>query len=93
MLIPRLCGRQDRRLALPKIFAISNTEQLAELLGMTPGKLNHVVHGVDKQYHIESRPKADGSERKLGVPSKSLKQLQREILDIILSKVPLLPCV
>jgi len=80
-------------MALPKLFAVSDTVQLAKLLGMTPGKLNHVVHGVNKQYRIESRPKADGSERKLAVPSKSLKQLQRHILDVVLSKVPLLPCV
>lgn len=80
-------------MALPRLFAISNTAQLAELLGMSPGQLNHVVSGIDKQYHIESRRKPDDSIRKLGVPSKRLKELQRKILDVIVIKIPLLPCV
>ena len=76
-----------------KLFSISNTVQLAELLGMSPGKLNHIASGVEKQYHTQSHRKPDGTKRTLAVPSEPLKQLQRKILDIILSKIPLLPCV
>ncbi len=76
-----------------KLFAISNTAELAELLGVSVGKLNHMASGVEKQYHTESRRKPDGTKRMLGVPSEPLKKLQRKVLDMILCKVPVLPCV
>jgi retron-type reverse transcriptase len=73
--------------------AVSNTAQVASLLEMTPGKINHLLSRLDKQYRPRSRKKRDGTERTLLVPSEALKQLQRNIYDHILSKVPLLPCV
>jgi RNA-directed DNA polymerase len=76
-----------------KLFTVSNTAQVASLLETPPGKINHLLSRLDKQYHPRSRKKRDGTERTLFVPSEALKQLQRKIYDQILSKVPLLPCV
>jgi RNA-directed DNA polymerase len=76
-----------------RLFSISNTKQLAALLKMSPGEINHIVSRLDKEYFRRPRKKPDGSERMLFVPSEKLKLLQRKIYDNILSKVPLLPCV
>ena len=76
-----------------KLFSVSNTAQVASLLETTPGKINHLLSRLEKQYRPRSRKKRDGTERTLLVPSDALKQLQRKIYDHILSKVPLLPCV
>jgi RNA-directed DNA polymerase len=76
-----------------RLFAISNTAQVAALLKVSPGEINHLVSRLDKQYLHRSRKKPDGTKRTLFVPSDQLKLLQRKIYDHILSKVPLLPCV
>jgi hypothetical protein len=76
-----------------RLFSISNTGQLAALLKMSPGEINHIVSRLDQEYFRRPRKKPDGSERILFVPSEKLKLLQRKIYDNILSKVPLLPCV
>jgi RNA-directed DNA polymerase len=76
-----------------KLFSISNTEQLAMLLKVSPGEINHIVSRLDKEYFRRPRKKPDGSQRILFVPSDRLKLLQRKIYDHVLSRVPLLPCV
>ena len=76
-----------------KLFTVSDTAQVASLLETTPGKINHLLSRLDKQYRPRSRKKRDGTERTLLVPSDALKQVQRKIYDHILSKVSLLPCV
>ncbi|MGA2335889.1 MAG: reverse transcriptase family protein [Terriglobales bacterium] len=76
-----------------KLFSISNTAQLATLLKVSPGEINHLVSRLDRQYLRRPRRKLDGTKRILFVPSDPLKLLQRKIYDHILSKVPLLPCV
>jgi RNA-directed DNA polymerase len=76
-----------------KLFSVSNTAQLATLLKVSPGEINHIVSRLGKHYLRRSRKKPDGTKRILFVPSDTLKLLQRKIYDHILSKVPLLPCV
>lgn len=76
-----------------KLFAISNTVELAKLLKVSPGEVNHIASRLDKQYLRRPRRKPDGTKRILFVPSDPLKLLQRKIYDHILSKVPLLSCV
>jgi RNA-directed DNA polymerase len=74
-------------------FAASSTEDVAKLLHVSPGDINHLVSRLSKQYVERTRRKADGSKRKLLVPSEALKLLQRKIAASILNKVPLLSCV
>jgi RNA-directed DNA polymerase len=76
-----------------KLFSASSTEDVAKLLHVTPGDINHLMSRLPKQYVRRSRPKPDGSRRKLLVPSDSLMVLQRKIADNILAKAPLLRCV
>src|SRR5262249_55450888 len=76
-----------------RVFSASSTEEVAELLHITAGEINHLVSRLPKQYLRRSRRKPDGTRRKLLVPSESLKLLQRKINDVILSRAPLLPCV
>lgn len=76
-----------------KFFAVSNTAEVAKLLKVSTGEVNHIVSRLEKQYLRRPRRKPDGTKRILFVPSDPLKLLQRKIYDHILSKVPLLPCV
>lgn len=76
-----------------KPFSISTTSELAHLLKVAPGELNHLVSRLDKQYFPRQRKKSDGTKRILYVPSEPLKLLQRKLYDHILSEVRLLPCV
>ena len=76
-----------------RLFAISNTAQVAVLLKVSPGEINHLLSRLDKQYFRRPRRKPDGTKRILFVPSDPLKLLQRKIYDHILSRVPLLSCV
>lgn len=75
------------------LFSASSTEDVAKLLHVSPGDINHLVSRLSKQYVERTRRKPDGSKRKLSVPSETLKLLQRKIAASILNKVPLLPCV
>lgn len=75
------------------LFPASSTEDVAKLLHVSPGDINHLLSKLAKQYVERTRRKADGSKRKLLVPSESLKLIQRKIAANILNKVPLLPCV
>jgi RNA-directed DNA polymerase len=76
-----------------KLFTISNTAQVAKLLKISPGEINHLLSRLDRNYIHRQRKKPDGTQRTLFVPSGPLKLLQRKIYDHILSKVPMLPCV
>ena len=76
----------------PKLFSISTTAEVATLLSVSAGEINHLVSRLDKQYFKRPRKKRDGTNRVLFVPSEKLKLLQRKIYDHVLSKVPLLPC-
>jgi RNA-directed DNA polymerase len=75
------------------LFSGSSTEDVAKLLHVSPGDINHLLSRLSKQYVERTRRKADGSKRKLLVPSESLKLIQRKIAANILNRVPLLPCV
>jgi RNA-directed DNA polymerase len=75
------------------LFSASSTEDVAKLLHVSPGDINHLMSRLSKQYVERSRRKPDGSKRKLLVPSETLKLFQRKIAAYILNKVPLLPCV
>jgi RNA-directed DNA polymerase len=76
-----------------KLFAISDTADVARHLKVSPGEINHLVSNLGRHYLRRSRKKLDGSKRILLIPSDPLKLLQRKIYDHILSEVPLLPCV
>jgi RNA-directed DNA polymerase len=76
-----------------KLFAISSSAEVAKLLKVSLGEINHLLSRLRKQYVPRKRRKPDGAQRILFVPSERLKILQRKIYDHILSKVPLLPCV
>ena len=76
-----------------RLFAISTTAEVAELLKVSPGEVNHLPSRLDRQYFRRPRRKPDGTKRVLFVPSDPLKLLQRKVYDHILSKVPLLACV
>ena len=75
------------------LFSASSTEDVAKLLHVPPGDINHLISRLSKQYVERTRRKADGSKRRLLVPSETLKLFQRKIAANILNRVPLLPCV
>lgn len=74
------------------LFAASSTEDVAKLLHVSPGDINHLLSRISKQYVERLRKKPDGSKRKLLIPSKELKLLQRKIASL-LNTVPMLSCV
>jgi RNA-directed DNA polymerase len=74
-----------------KLFSISTSAEVAKLLKVSLGEINHLLFRLKKQYVPRKRRKRDG-ERILFVPSEQLKILQRKIYEHILSKAPLLPC-
>jgi len=76
-----------------KLFSISTSAEVAQLLKVSLGEINHLLSRLNKQYVPRKRRKRDGSARILFVPSEDLKILQRKVYDHVLSKVPLLPCV
>ena len=69
------------------LFSASSTEDVAKLLHVSPGDINHLISRLSKQYVERTRRKPDGTKRKLLVPSEALKLFQRKIAANILNKV------
>ena len=76
---------------------LRNEEELAVALGVTMPQLIWLadrrrkcrVNGYSSHYHIQCKPKPDGSMRVLMAPRPKLKAAQRWILQHILGKIPL----
>lgn len=76
-----------------KLFDVSSKKQLAKLLAVAPGEIDHLISCVGRYYRRQKLSKEDGSIRSLSVPRGKLKLLQRKIKQHILAKFPYLPCV
>ena len=75
------------------IFSISTIDEVARLLAVSAGIINHIVSRLGSYYRPRKRRKKDGSIRVLNVPNEELMLLQRKINAHILNHVPLPSCV
>jgi retron-type reverse transcriptase len=75
------------------LFDINTKAQLAKLLAVAPGEIDHVLRKLDRYYRPQTMNKRDGSVRRLLVPQGKLKLLQKKIKIHILDKFPFLECV
>lgn len=66
---------------------ISN--QLSEHCGMPIALVDRIIRSAPKRYKQFFIPKRNGGLREINQPSKELKVLQRGLIDIVLSKVPI----
>ena len=57
-------------------------------LGFPAKTLYGISNNIDKHYHNAFIPKSDGTKRKLSVPDKILKLVQKSIADNILAYYP-----
>ncbi len=77
----------------PKLLSISTVDEVARLLAVSPGIINHIVSRLGLHYRPRTRHKKDGSVRVLNVPNEELMLLQRKINAHILSEASLPSCV
>lgn len=73
---------------LPVLF---DTGNLADFLGFTPYTLLDVIRDAQKHYRSFTISKRSGGKRRISEPLPTLKEIQRNILDSILSKIPAHP--
>ncbi len=72
--------------------ALATTAELATFLGLNPGELIWFTRlGRPEHYHVRDLPKRSGGTRRLAVPKRRLKTVQRLVLDKILAAVPVHP--
>jgi retron-type reverse transcriptase len=71
-----------------QVFLLNPTH-LAHLLDLSPDRLGRLARTTDRRYFSYTIPKRDGSDRTIHAPNPELKNVQRLILDNILSFAPL----
>jgi len=79
--------------AISPPLPIKSEQELASKLGITQKQLELYVNFQRKNYYTFYIPKKNGDKRRIDAPKKRLKQIQRWILENILSNVEFLPCV
>lgn len=94
---PKMCPAEGAP-RLWNVVALEKKGHIAKLLGVTESELDWFADiallnprsGVERlrQYTVQWRLKSDGTVRLLEVPKRRLKQLQRILLEVILSRIP-----
>ena len=74
---------------VPVIF---DREHLSLLLGVPSEQLNRIIFGESSYYRHVTIPKKSGGERELDIPTTTLKNIQRWILDNILDRISTSSC-
>jgi retron-type reverse transcriptase len=86
-------ARNDAKGVLHSLTGISTTADLARILFVSDDEIGSILSQIRKHYQPRKQKKSDGTFRTLNVPDKSLRLLQRKIVDHILSGFRLPDCV